>query len=197
MALKSDENIILRKISADDFKKLYKEQMMKDFPPDELRPLWAFQPLFEKGIYNCYVFFAGSKRIAYGAIVHSEVHQCALLDYFAVDETYRGQGIGTVFLKALLSELDCKGVLIEVETIKKNLTEHENLIRRKRIRFYKRLGALVKRVSGVVFGVEYQLMYLPLKRDYKAFELLEIIQDMYAEMVPKTLFEKEVRYFES
>ncbi len=104
-------------ICENELKDLYHTRLQEDFPPDELRPYSSMEYLLGLGMYRCFAFREQGKTAAYALLIHAE--GAALLDYFAVDPSLRGQGVGTRFLselKSVSAEFGVPYVLIEAES---------------------------------------------------------------------------------
>ena len=173
------------------FKKLYQEVLVHDFPRNELRPLWMFRSLFRKNDYTVLVMEECGRILAYACIIVDEV--ASLLDYFAVNKDLRGSGIGSVFLSELKHYLDCDGLIIESEQPDQAKNNKEKETRTKRVSFYEKNGALLSPYHWHAFGVDYHLLYLPLKQERKMPQLDIRIKRLYRKAMPKMA----VRYFTS
>ncbi len=151
-------------ICENELKDLYHTRLQEDFPPDELRPYSSMEYLLGLGMYRCFAFREQGKTAAYALLIHAE--GAALLDYFAVDPSLRGQGVGTRFLSELKSvsvEFGVPYVLIEAESPESAQTPEQFLERQRRLRFYQSCGCLLTDVYSFLFGVEYQILLLPLR----------------------------------
>lgn len=147
-----------------EFQKLYAERMGRDFPPDELRPLSNIRLLMGQGKYFCLGCYENGGLSAYACFARAE--EAMLLDYYAVEETLRGQGVGSRFLGRLRqmgAELSAPFLLIEAESPESAETPEEQKLRCRRIQFYQNCGCLKTRIYSMLFGVEYQILYLPLQ----------------------------------
>lgn len=150
------------KLGLAEMQALYEARMKEDFPPSELRPWSSMRTLTEQGSYLCFGFQEGGRILAYAAFARCP--GAALLDYYAVDSALRGRGIGQKFLRGLRrfsQELDAPFVLVEVESVESARTQEEAETRRRRIRFYERCGCRPSGVYAYLFGVDYQILYLP------------------------------------
>ncbi len=151
-------------ICEEELKALYDTRLRADFPPDELRPYSNMEYLLQRGMYRCLAFREQKETAAYALFIHTE--GAALLDYFAVDPALRGQGVGSRFLselKHVSSEFKVSYVLIEVESLESAETPEQTLERQRRLRFYQNCGCVPTEVYSFVFGVEYQILLLPLQ----------------------------------
>lgn len=79
-----------------------------------------------------------------------------LLDYFAVDPSCRGKGIGAAALAAVRRQYDGRGLFLEIESTKVDSPERDLRLRRKR--FYLRAGLREFHVDVLLFGVEMELL---------------------------------------
>lgn len=153
----------IKQLDPEQVKQLYDTKMKRDFPPSELRPYSSISTLTEQGNYLFFGFLDGEEIAAYAAF--AVAGGAALLDYYAVDETRRGQGVGGKFLAALREASGSFGapyLLIEVESVESAQTPAQVEERERRIRFYGHCGCRGTNTYSHLFGVEYRLLYLPL-----------------------------------
>ncbi len=154
----------IRKLKLTGLKKVYDTYMIRDFPPVELRPFFSIRRAWARGEYAAYVYEEKGDILAYAALCVCGESFC-LLDYFAVVEKYRGQGIGSAFLKALLAVVLPKSELIvEVERVQSTHDAKEADIRQKRLSFYEKNGAVKTGVRTRIFGVNYTILCFPGER---------------------------------
>ena len=106
----------LKQMTPAEFSAVYQERMTADFPADELRPLSSMKDLHAQGNYLVYGCYDEQGLAAYAALVLRE--GAALLDYYAVDASRRGQGVGQKCLSLLQKEpLGADFLLLEVESV--------------------------------------------------------------------------------
>lgn len=96
--------------------------------------------------------------------------ELVLLDYFAVEKSLRGKGVGREALALLNRAYEDRGFFLEIES---TLEQAENLAQRqKRKKFYENCGLMPMNTEADVFGVRMELMgircYLDLE-DYRRF----------------------------
>lgn len=167
--------------------------MQQDFPPSELRPFSSMEYLTERGLYRGYVSRENTRQLGYALFVFNQ--GAALLDYYAVNSSLRGQGIGSKFLSSLRElsgEFGAPFILIEVESVESAETPEQIEERERRIRFYKHCGCVATKVYSFLFGVEYQIMILPLSADLPANnEVLSALEGIYRLIVPPIIGEGE------
>ena len=151
----------LKQMTPAEFSAVYQERMTADFPADELRPLSSMKDLHAQGNYLVYGCYDEQGLAAYAALVLRE--GAALLDYYAVDASRRGQGVGQKCLSLLQKEpLGADFLLLEVESVESAQTPAQVEERTRRIRFYHHCGCSETPVYAHLFGVEFLILCLPL-----------------------------------
>lgn len=156
--------------------------METDFPADELRPLEEFMERMDRGIYECLGLFEDGVLRAYGYFVKDEKTQTVLLDFLAVCPQYRGGGYGSSFMDAAGTYYaSYRGILIECESEQTSADEAELSVRTRRIAFYEKNGCCRTRTRARLFGVEFDILYLPLQ-DGAVSEVAEQMNHMYVLM---------------
>ncbi len=150
-------------IGAKELKSLYQARLSEDFPPDELRPYSSMEYLQNLGAYLG--FWGKENGRVLGYALFAVQNGAALLDYFAIDPECRGQGVGTRFLmelKSVSQQFGAPYILIEAESLESACTPDQTRERRRRLGFYQHCGCLPTEVYSLLFGVEYQILVLPL-----------------------------------
>ncbi|STZ27201.1 hypothetical protein [Myroides odoratus] len=108
------------------------------------------------------------------------------MDYFAVtQEAGRGKGIGSLFIQKLISLLSAKVIILECEIPEEATDSEEKEIRQKRIAFYERNGAILTTEKIQVFGVNFQLLYLPIQPSFTTFNLATESIAIYQHTIPE------------
>ncbi|MCD8299642.1 MAG: GNAT family N-acetyltransferase [Clostridiales bacterium] len=150
----------IKQLQENEIKAIYNERMRHDFPPMELRPYASMKKLGRDGLYSGYGYYEDGRMLAYACLYTGT--EFYLLDLFAVLTEYRDNGIGSRFIRELNEQLPAKyGTFIETESASPGTKEDENLIRRKRIDFYLRNGAQRTGLRSFLFGVNYDILFLP------------------------------------
>ena len=90
----------LTKIDSEDFYSFY-NLMSEAFPPVERRNLENQRKLLENDFYNIVGYKENDKVIAF--IASWEFENFNFIEHFAVDSSYRGNGIGSKILKQYLN----------------------------------------------------------------------------------------------
>ena len=174
-------------------RRLHRERMRKDFPPDELKPLGMIEKALASGGYLCLGAVEAGEILAYAFFVL--LGQTALVDYLAVRENLRDRGIGTRFLRKLmveqLTDFDC--VLLEVDDPAAAPNAAERAHRLRRLRFYLGCGLRETGVSATVWGVEYRILALPVGEDASPARVSEVYAALYRAVLPSRFYESKVR----
>ena len=179
---------MIRRIEIDELKSLYKSLIKKDFPRNERRPYQAIKKLHRTGRYACLVLEEEGRILAYASFILAYEISSILLDYFAVDGKYQGEGIGSQLL-SYVSEywVDKAGIIIECETPESARTENEKSQRERRINFYIRGGAINTPVRWRIFGVNYRVLWLPIDPNRVQPDVACDLTGLYSLAVPKAL----------
>lgn len=113
-----------------DFNTIY-ELMENAFPPEEYRSYTEQKALLEREDYHIHVYENQGKLAAFCAIYN--LPELAFIEHIAVNEDFRGQGMGSKIMKEVITSSD-KPIILEVEPP----DSEENAARR--VRFYEKLG---------------------------------------------------------
>lgn len=177
----------LRKLSTLQIVFIYNTYMKEDFPPDELKPVKAILDMMDRGIYECLGLYHDEEFLAYAFLVKNQERKTLLLDYLAVCRNYRAGGYGSAFLN-LMKEYyrEESALLLECESERTAPDEEQRRIRRRRIAFYKRNGCLTTRTKSWLFGVEYDILYLPFQVEKP--DVTAELRALYEQMFPPQVF---------
>lgn len=126
----------------------------KAFPPCERKPFSVIlKKREEKSAEILYLREAGDFA---GLAITAILGDLVLLDYFAVAENKRGTGIGSEVLRALLDRYENKRVIIEIESTKVDVPDHDMRVRRKH--FYHKNGMTDLPFTVILFGTEMEML---------------------------------------
>lgn len=154
----------LRTLDAGQVKVIYDIYMTTDFPRSELPPVDIFFERLERGIYECLGLYENDELKAYGYFAKHDSRGYMLLDFLAVCPECRGGGYGSRFLHMVKDHFsDKNGILLECESERTAPDETQREIRSRRVRFYLQNGCRETKVSSCLFGVDFDILYLPLK----------------------------------
>ena len=127
---------------------------MRAFPKAERKP---FQLMVKKQAEGTMELLSIEEENQFlGLAIFAHDKDIALLDYFAISDEIRGQGIGSRAIKALQKIYAGKRFVLEIETTKKPCTDLE--MRNKRKGFYLRNGLHTMDFDVMLFGVEMEML---------------------------------------
>ena len=105
-----------KKLTADELTRVYLDEMRRDFPPSELKPLSMILNSEAVGMAHTWGVFEEETLVSYLLMVRPMGCEVSQLDYFSVLPAYRSTGIGAKLLAALPAhEEGAKAILIEAE----------------------------------------------------------------------------------
>lgn len=174
---------VIRKQTLDEMKEVYRVMLSRHFPADEIKPFRYIEAAYREGRYIGYGLYSGSSTgecLAYAWMCYMSEENWVLLDYFAVTELLRGQGLGGWFLREILTRYtEETPVIIEVEDpdrIEERSgadarieMEREKEKRLRRISFYRKNGVKETELRASVLQVPYCIMVF-LKNDRHKLE---------------------------
>ncbi len=176
-----------------EIRDVYRHQLIRDFPEDEVKPLARIERALKRGEYCCFGIRDGKDILAYAFFVAAA--DGYLFDYFAVREDLRGTGIGSAFLKELgnryLRNASC--VLLEVDDPDSAESGEERAACERRIRFYLKNGMRDTGARARTFGVDYRILEYPAGEVHSREEAGEIYSRIYRSFLPESLFRRNVK----
>ena len=141
---------------------VYLQEMRRDFPAGELKPLSMILTSEAEGLAHTWGVFDGETLAAYLLMVRPEGSAISQLDYFAVVPAYRAGGLGAKLLAALPEyEAGAQAIIIEAEVPEK--AEDEAMAVR-RLGFYARCGAVDVGWTEHLFDAWFRVLVLPCGR---------------------------------
>jgi GNAT superfamily N-acetyltransferase len=165
-----NQSFTWRLLTAAELARVYEQQMRRDFPAAELKPLAMLQHTLESGAGHAWGVFAASAAneepaddlaglAAYLLMVRPAGCPVSQLDYFAVLPEYRAAGLGGRLLAALpAKEQDAAAILIEAECPEQAPDEP---MARRRLGFYARAGAQDTGWTEHLFDAWFRILILP------------------------------------
>lgn len=184
---------------------IYTSHLRRHFPADEVKPLENIFRMWDRGCYRAFGVYArqdltqnasGHPDSLAGYAFFATAPECrlALLDYFAILETFRGQGTGSLFLREIKKALPgFDGILIETEDADHARNEAELRVRQKRDSFYERNGVRKTKIKSTVYSVHYAIWNLPLTVPSDETVCKKGLEDIYQAMVPGDKYKKHVK----
>ena len=175
---------------------VYRKWMKKDFPPSELKPFASIKKDFVNQEYVCFGIFREDTLCGYAFFATKNIENGRrqyLLDYFAVAEKERNQGIGSQFLQMLANAVtDCDLLICEAENPQDAEDEAEKLLRQRRVGFYLRNGFSDTGITTRLFGVEYVILALKNTPQHSQEEIKTFYHAVYSRIIPKLLLQKNL-----
>lgn len=179
-------------LQEEEIQQMYRGPLQQDFPEEERRPLERILRFYREGLYRCYALCHGDAWVGYAFFAQGERGQCALLDYYAMRPGLRGKGYGSQFFP-LLAQAYPGGILAEVESVGSTQDAAERAHRQRRIDFYLRNGLEPAGFSCQLFGVSYDILWLPGNSGRRA-DLRGQFDGLYRRLLPGELYESNLRY---
>lgn len=179
---------MISRLTEDEIALLYNKHMRCDFPSAELKSLKQINRMFADGYYDVVAQKIKDEVLAYACLYYRETP--ALLDYYAVSEGHRAKGVGSAFLRELLSSpYTQNGILAELEAPAQAVDEKDYALRQRRVRFYERLGFRATGTRAKIFGVSYDIYGCGVT----GFDIAQSLYEIYRYFVPdKDIFTREV-----
>lgn len=189
-----NEQATLRKANADELREIY-GWMQRQFHAGELKSLDRLYELEAEGAYEAYGLRQGDALIAYALLGHTKDHSRYLLDYYAVLPEYQNAGWGSRCLALLREKLPGDALLLEVEDpdFAPDAAELEHFCRR--IRFYGHNGCVSTKIRVKLFGFDYAIMQLPIRRALEKGEVFAAMQSLYDVLVPPEYHAENVHVY--
>ena len=189
------EHLTWRQLTAEELTKVYLEEMRRDFPPSELKPLSMILNSEAEGTAHSWGVYDGDTLAAYLLMVRPADCPVCLLDYFAVLPQYRASGLGAQLLAALPGyEAGAQAVLIESECPEK--AEDEAMAVR-RLGFYARCGAKDTGWSEHLFDAWFRVLVLPCPEApaYADEEAVRLLAGCYREAIGEKQWKKYAAFY--
>lgn len=138
--------------SAEQARSIYDHEMQRDFPAAEIKPWEVGEALFQKGCYEFLTAYDDARFVGY-AWVYAPKQGAVLLDYFAVLPPFRGTGMGSQILRALMARYEI--LILESEHPD---TAPDPEIAQRRLAFYARNGMMNTGLRVLLFGVDFSIL---------------------------------------
>ena len=148
-----------RKLNEKELTRVYLDEMRRDFPPTELKPLSMILNSEADGTAHTWGVFDGETLAAYLLMVRPAGSRVSQLDYFAVLPEYRAAGLGAQLLADLPQhERGAQAILIEAECPEE---ADDEAMAVRRLGFYARCGAVDTGWTEHLFDAWFRVLVLP------------------------------------
>jgi GNAT superfamily N-acetyltransferase len=182
----------LKTLDAGELTRLYNTELVRAFPPSELKPLKSMLNLMEQNRYEALGMYDADGLHGYALTWLEPGIPFALLDYFGTLEGQRGSGLGTRMLDMLSAHYkDYRGIFGEAEGAFSADPEEKSLQER-RLAFYERNGFRYGGYDCALFGVHY-LTLIRGDEDVTAEELLDAHQRIYKSGIPPKVYDQFIQ----
>lgn len=162
------QKFFIRPLSEEQILSIYANTAPLHFPSGELRPISNLRGLLSRGGYEGLGIFRENHEqpLGYAFFLHVPGEDTLLLDFYAILEEYRSLGLGSFFLQEMKGHYRCfSGILLETEDPECAANDEELSIRSRRNAFYYKNGAHRTGISCSLFGVPFQILYVPIAAD--------------------------------
>ncbi len=123
------------------------------FPRYERKPFAIIRRMRKEGRTDLWLAEADGHFAGLAATINAP--DVILLDYLAVHEKRRSQGVGSAFLQALLDKYAGRGLFVEIEAADRDDPDGSKARRKQ---FYLRNGLADMHVVAILFGVRMELL---------------------------------------
>lgn len=178
------------------------------FPPSEQKPHEAFRSLMNDPDYSFFVLLREGDPVGFTLFFRPPGESFALLEYMAIAEALRGEGLGSVLLRhsfeTLMARHGPRPVLIEIDSPDEPSLDRELRIRRET--FYRRLGCRVIDGFEYILGLKTLhsppkmalMAYDPSRNRIPASDLRRWVETVYARVYGRTRDDPDIiRMFEN
>ena len=185
-----------RPLTADELTRVYLEEMRRDFPPTELKPLSMILNSEAAGSAHTWGVFEGETLEAYLLMVRPQGACVSQLDYFAVLPAYRASGLGARLLAELPEkEAGAQAILIEAECPEK---AEDPAMAERRLGFYARCGAVDTGWTERLFGASWfrvLVLAAPGSAGMESGEAVNALVDCYRRVIGEPKWKKYAEFF--
>lgn len=184
-----------RRLSAEELTRVYLEEMRRDFPPGELKPLSMILTSEAAGTAHTWGVYDGSTLAAYLLMVRPAGCTVSQLDYFAVVPSCRAGGLGAQLLAELpRHEEGAEAILIEAECPEK---AQDEAMARRRLGFYARCGAQDTGWTEKMFDAWFRVLVLgcPGRPPVEHAEAVRALMGCYRSVMGEPDWHRHLHFF--
>ena len=187
----------IERMELEEVRAVYEQDMVYQFPPEEVKPFSSIRSLMRRGMYSCFALREGKDLLAYAFFMHAPQNSHALLDYYVVCTPYRNKGYGSAFLEQLaevLARFD--SILVEAENPAYAESAAERTQQERRISFYERNGFRKTALRVNLFSMEYVILQRELCATSTDREARLMLDGLYRAMLGD-FYETELSFHEA
>lgn len=187
------EDMKLKNIDIDKFKKEVYSYYLEIFPEDERKPLELLYSSYERHYTKIIEILYKNEMVGFMVLNRVKDKGYAVLDYLAILPQYRNNKFGTKALQMLLEqERENSGIVIEIEKVGLGKDTEENLLREKRRNFYEKVGFKKLNFDLFLFDVIYTpYLFSNIKDDEDV--IIDEILDIYEAISGKERIEQNCK----
>lgn len=185
-----------RKLREQEICSVYEQYLIADFDELERKPLSLILQSVRSGAYEGYVFSESDEwQSDFMGYVFLSIHgDNRILDYFAVKEGRRNDGIGSEILKILPQLCPPNGsILVEVEDAEAMEDARSAALAERRYGFYLRNGYEDTGIKVYLWDVQYRILSHESSVKLKREERIEEYLAFHKAMMPPDLYREKVR----
>lgn len=134
------------------------------FPREERKPFAMIRKMQKEGRTDVWLAEQGGRFAGLAATINGD--GIILLDYLAVHEKMRDQGVGSAMLQSLLAHYEGRGLFVEIEAADRADPSGEKARRKA---FYLRNSLNDMHVTALLFGVRMELLGRACTLDFDAY----------------------------
>ena len=183
--------MMLREMTLEELKDLHGTELREAFPPSELKPFAAMEALYRRGVYHPVGVFEGEELTGYALLWDAPGRRYVLIDYLGVTAFRRNRGLGGEILRMLGEKCSgYDGIIVESEMPEGG---PEDILRRRRMDFYRRSRFVFLDYDCVLFGVRYAVcLFSPNGRGTRT-GTLSAHQALYQSQFPAWAYQKYIQ----
>lgn len=183
-----------RLLDAAALERVYLDEMRRDFPPAELKPLSVILTSNQNGTAHSWGVYQGETLAAYLLMVRPQGCEISQLDYFAVLPGCRAGGLGARLLAELPArEPGARAIVIEAESPER---APDRTMAERRLGFYRRCGCVDTGCEELLFGVYYHVLTLssPPGEAFAGAQIVQTLDGFYRQTLGEAQRKKHVRF---
>lgn len=166
------------------YEKQIKKLFIKAFPKEERAPYIILKMLAKKEKANFCVIEDDEKFV--GLIYNIFYKDIVYVFFFAIDDSLRGQGYGSIVLKELQNKYTKKRIILMIEEIDEKSDNYKERVKRKE--FYEKNGFKDFNYKIKEMGVIYQMLGCSEKVSKE--EYLELMKNYFGKFLFKMVYER-------